>query len=173
MADSQFWFVGTINGFRVMSLLPSPEAPQALLLLPHTLRWNAHSLSHTQTILLHTVYFLICLILWCKCSVLLWCGVGWWGWGGGIFGLLGGTEEVQCHLLSPSLLPPSLFEGRRSLCHLSLVRLVTEKLEKPLFCWNWSQAHSLLFSVRAVVFSRFFPVATIQHVSSSCWLTCI
>lgn len=50
---------------------------------------------------------------------------------GGGFGLLAGTEEVQYVRLSPSLslLPPPVFEGRRSLCYLSLVRLVTEKLE--------------------------------------------
>lgn len=157
---------------------PQARGYTALLLLPtaHTLRRNAHFHTHTDYFAtwVNTVYFLICLILWCTCSVLLWCGVG----GGVFFGLVGGTggggsDSAWRSPLSLSLLPPCVFEGRRSLCDLSPVRLVTEKLEKCRFVGT-DHKHIPDYSLSVLSFeSRFFLVATIQHVSSSCWLTCI
>lgn len=140
----------------------------------HTLRWNAHfSQTHTDYFAtqVNTVNFFICLILWCKCSVLLWCGVCVGG--GGLDFWLGQRRFSMwdCHLLY--LFYPLLFLRGDVLSVTFLSFGSWLKNWKSPFCWNWSQAHSWLFSVCAVVLSRFFPVATIQHVSTSCWLTCI
>lgn len=154
---------------------PQARGYTALLSLPtaHTLRRNAHFHTHTDYFAtwVNTVYFLICLILWCTCSVLLWCGVG----GGVFFGLLGGTEEAQiqrdCHL-SLSLFYLLVFLRGDVLSVTSL----------PSGSWlkNWKNfvgtdhKHIPDYSLSVLSFeSRFFLVATIQHVSSSCWLTCI
>lgn len=101
---------------------PQPGGHIALLLLPPTQHWGeTHTVTHTRTILLRvdTVYFLICLILWCKCSVLLSCGVQGRGWESGTFGLSCGRETEEVRPLS--LIYLLFFEGRRSLCYLSLV----------------------------------------------------
>lgn len=118
---------------------------------------------------------MICLILWCTCSVLLWCGVGG---GRGIFGLLGGTEEVQyqcdCRLLSLSFTSLCFCGGRRSLCYsVSSGSWLKSWKTKCRFVVT-DHKHIPDSSLSVLSFeSRFFLVATIRHVSSSCWLTCI
>lgn len=90
---------------------------------------------HTNTIerywlpswIMNTVYFLLCLILWCKCSVPLRCGV----WAGGVFlDFWVGQRRFSIRwtvTFSPSF-TSCVFGGTRFLCYLSLVKLVTEKL---------------------------------------------
>lgn len=71
---------------------------------------NAHFTPTHRLFCYNTVYFLICLILWCKCSVLLWCGAGGWRGSRGTPGWFrGGSVSVWA---SP---PLSLFT---SLCFL-------------------------------------------------------
>lgn len=146
---------------------------------PHTHWGGMHTFTHTQdyfAIWLNTVYFLICLILWCKCSVLLWCvGEGSF-WVFLDFWVGQRRFSISVTVTSSLSFTSSCFRGE-SFAVLPFSRPARDwKFETP-FCWNWSQAHSWFFSVRAVVFLFFFfpifPVATIQHVSSSCWLTCI
>lgn len=127
----------------------------SLLLLPPTHTKVKRTLSHRHT---HTDYFATILYI----SWYVWyCGVHvvscydavrgkGYLWTSGWF--RGGSVSVWVSR-PRSLLPPCVFEGRRSLCYLLPVNwLMTEKFGgKKLFCWNWSQAHSWLFSVRAVV----------------------
>lgn len=107
---------------------PQPGGHIALLLLPPTQHWGeTHTVTHTRTILLRvdTVYFLICLILWCKCSVLLSCGVQGRGvgeryiWAVGWDGGRGGSPSPSLPRLPPvswgetfSLLPFTRFSSR-------------------------------------------------------------
>lgn len=77
--------------------------------------------------------------------------------------------SISVTVPSRSLLPPCVFEGRRSLCDLSLVWLVTEKFEKKKRRFvGTDHKHIPDYSLSVLSFeSRFFLVAT-KHVSSSC-----
>lgn len=132
----------------------------ALLLLPHThthtkVKRTLSKLRHTQTILLHELILYISWYVWycgvhvvsCYDAVLGGAGYLWTlGWD------RGGSVSVR---LSPPLSLFYLFVflwGETFPLLLCLVWLVTEKLENKMqICWNWSQAHSWLFFVRAVV----------------------
>lgn len=138
---------------RVMNA-PQSRGCTALLLLPptHTLRWNAHFNTHTDYFAtwLNTVYFLICLILWCTCSVLLWCGVG----GGVPLDSWVGQRRFRISVtvtFSRSLFYLLVFLRGDVLSVTFLSSGSWPKIWKKPFCWNWSQAHSWLFSVCAVV----------------------
>lgn len=104
-----------------------------------------HTLSDYFATWVNTVYFLICLILWCNCSVLLWL-VGGGGGGGGYIWTpewdRGGSVSVR---LSPPLCFTSCFWGE-SFSLLPFSRPARDwTIWKHSFCWNWSQAHSWLF----------------------------
>lgn len=133
-----------------------------LLLPPHTLEVK-RTQSHTLGLFCYELilcYFLICLILWCKCSVLLSCSVQW-GVSGGLH--LGSWVGRRRFTFSCSAAFTSCF-SRGDVLSVTFhsFRLTAETFfGKRHFCWNWPRAHSWLFSVCAVVFSRFLPVATI------------
>lgn len=117
-----------------------------------------HTFTHTQdyfAIWLNTVYFLICLILWCKCSVLLWCvGEGSF-WVFLDFWVGQRRFSISVTVTSSLSFTSSCFWGE-SFAVLPFSHPARDwKFETP-FCWNWSQAHSWFFSVRAVVFLFFF-----------------
>ena len=102
----------------------------------------------------------------------------WGGGGWGIFGLLGGTEEVQyqcvCRLLSLSFTSLCFCGGRRSLCYSVSSGSWLKSWKTKCRFVGTDHKHIPYSSLSVLSFeSRFFLVATIQHVSSSCWLTCI
>lgn len=163
--------------------LSSPEAPE-LYCCYHThthtkVKRTLSKLRHTQTILLHELILYISWYVWyCGVHVVSCYDAVLGGGGRGIFGLLGGTEEVQyqcdCRLLSLSFTSLCFCGGRRSLCYsVSSGSWLRSWKTKCRFVGT-DHKHIPDSSLSVLSFeSRFFLVATIRHVSSSCWLTCI
>lgn len=100
----------------------------------------------------NAVYFLICLILWCKCGVLLWHG------GGGFPGVSGGIFRMGLRRRS------SIGVSVTFSPFFYLLLFVTEK-SSGVLVWRRSQAHSWLCSVRAVVF---YPNAFLLQQYDAC-----